>query len=83
MLSSGSGKNCTTSGERGGEGKEEKGKTFFHFFPLNILWLGVYYTVSISECIYRYNTFDTAEWKLGVLIIVLWLLKKRADRLSW
>jgi len=26
-----------TRGERGGEGKEEKGKIFFHFFLLNML----------------------------------------------
>jgi len=37
MLSSGSDKHCMTRGERGGEGKEEKGKIFFHFFLLNML----------------------------------------------
>src|SRR5215475_1942454 len=34
MLCSGSGKNCSTSGERGGEGKEKKGKISFQFFSL-------------------------------------------------
>lgn len=81
MLSSGSGWNCTTSGERGGEGKEEKGKIFFHFFfPEHSLIRSILHPVPTSICIYRYNTFYTAEWNMGVLVSVLWLVKKRADK---
>jgi len=52
-----------------GEGKEKKGKISFHFFPSeHSLIRSILHPVPSSTCIYRYNTFDTAEWKLGVLI---------------
>jgi len=77
MLPSGSGKKYTTSGDRGGEGKEKKGKYFLSFFsPEHFLIRRILHPVPSSTCIYQYKTLDTAEWKLCALISVLWLVKK-------